>query len=198
MNDFFVIINMVILMYNANLIKEDLKKTMSEKRYQHSLLVAQEAKKLAKKYNYDEQEAYLAGLVHDVAKEFNETQIKQYKDKYAIKNENTKTIHADIGSIVAKERYNFTNEMCQAIKKHTTGASEMTLLDKIILIADKIGRSNLTEEGLKLKKLAYENLDLALLKYLENLKDKLQKNNLDIDKSTLHLINTLKKENKLN
>ncbi len=198
MNDFFVIINMVILMYNANLIKEDLKKTMSEKRFQHSLLVAQEAKKLAKKYNYDEQEAYLAGLVHDVAKEFNETQIKQYKDKYAIKNENTKTIHADIGSIVAKERYNFTNEMCQAIKKHTTGASEMTLLDKIILIADKIGRSNLTEEGLKLKKLAYENLDLALLKYLENLKDKLQKNNLDIDKSTLHLINTLKKENKLN
>ena len=198
MNDFFVIINMVILMYNANLIKEDLKKTMSEKRFQHSLLVAQEAKKLAKKYNYDEQEAYLAGLVHDVAKEFNETQIKQYKDKYAIKNENTKTIHADIGSIVAKERYNFTNEMCQAIKKHTTGASEMTLLDKIILIADKIGRPNLTEEGLKLKKLAYENLDLALLKYLENLKDKLQKNNLDIDKSTLHLINTLKKENKLN
>ena len=88
--------------------------------------------------------------------------------------------------------------MCQAIKKHTTGASEMTLLDKIILIADKIGRPNLTEEGLKLKKLAYENLDLALLKYLENLKDKLQKNNLDIDKSTLHLINTLKKENKLN
>lgn len=198
MNDFFVIINMVILMYNANLIKEDLKKTMSEKRFQHSLLVAQEAKKLAKKYNYDEQEAYLAGLVHDVAKEFNETQIKQYKDKYAIKNENTKTIHADIGSIVAKERYNFTNEMCQAIKKHTTGASKMTLLDKIILIADKIGRPNLTEEGLKLKKLAYENLDLALLKYLENLKDKLQKNNLDIDKSTLHLINTLKKENKLN
>ena len=76
---------MVILMYNANLIKEDLKKTMSEKRFQHSLLVAQEAKKLAKKYNYDEQEAYLAGLVHDVAKEFNETQIKQYKDNMLLK-----------------------------------------------------------------------------------------------------------------
>ena len=44
-------------------IEEDVKKTLSEYRYKHSLMVANEAKNLAKHYNYDEEKAYLTGML---------------------------------------------------------------------------------------------------------------------------------------
>lgn len=181
-------------MYDLEKIKDDLKNTLSEKRFNHCLLVALEAKKLAHKYNYNEDIAYATGLVHDCAKELSDDEVIFYKEKYNIENNNPKTIHADIGAIIAKEKYNFTDEMCQAIKKHTKGGENMTLLDKIILIADKIGRVNLSEKGLELKKQAYINLDSALLKYLQNLKIKLENENTPIDKVTLQLIENLEKK----
>ena len=184
-------------MFDFKLIEQDLKKQMSKSRFEHSLLVAKEAAFLAKKYGYDENIAYVTGLVHDVAKEFSDDENKEYIKKYSILNKNPKTIHADIGAFVAKEKYNFTDEMAQAIARHTTGGLNMSLLDKIILIADKIGRANLNRDGLEIKNLAYKNLDLALLKYLENLSIKLKSEGKMPDFTTLQLIDSLKKENKL-
>ena len=63
-------------------IKNDLKNTLSEYRYNHSLRVAEESQKLAKHYNIDEQKAYLAGLVHDIAKEYSDEKNRQIIDKY--------------------------------------------------------------------------------------------------------------------
>ena len=65
-------------MYEVEKIKEDLKKMLSEKRYNHSLNVASVAKELASIYNVNEEKAYLAGLTHDIAKEFNEEENKYY------------------------------------------------------------------------------------------------------------------------
>lgn len=188
---------MVIFMFDTNKIKDDLKENMSKKRYEHSLLVADAAKKLALKYGVDQNIAYVTGLVHDIAKEFSDEENRKYIEKYNIKNDNPKTIHADIGAFVAKEKYHFTDDMAQAIARHTIGGENMSLLDKIILIADKIGRADLNEQGKKLEKLAYEDLDLALLRYLENLISKLETKGKKPDKVTLQLINELK-ENKLN
>ncbi len=181
-------------MFNKKLIMNDLKNNLSPKRYKHSLLVGKYAKKLAKKYNIDEETAYLTGITHDIAKEFSEEKTNYYKEKYNIKNDNYKTIHADIGSFYVKEKYNFTEDMAEAIRYHTRGGLNMSMLDKIILVSDKIGRKNLTEEGKKLKKLAFENIDLALLKYLESLKEKLESNGKIPDKVTLLLIDNLKKQ----
>ena len=55
-------------MYSIEKIKKDLKDRVSEYRYEHSLMVADEAKNLAKKYNLDEDKAYVAGLVHDIVR----------------------------------------------------------------------------------------------------------------------------------
>ena len=63
-------------MHNIEKINEYLKNNLSEYRYEHSLLVANEAKLLAHHYNYNEDKTYLAGLVHDIAKEFTEEKIK--------------------------------------------------------------------------------------------------------------------------
>lgn len=69
-------------MYNTEKIKKDLKNNMSQSRYDHSLLVAQEAKLLARHYHIDEEKAYVAGLVHDIAKEFSEDDNKRWIEKY--------------------------------------------------------------------------------------------------------------------
>ena len=185
-------------MFDVNKIKEDLKKNMSSERYMHSLLVADTAKKLALKYGSDEKIAYVTGLVHDIAKEFSDEENRKYIEKYDINNINSKTVHADIGAIVVKEKYNFTEEMSQAVARHTVGGKNMSLLDKIILISDKIGRVDLNEQGKELEQLAYKNLDLALIKYLENLLKKLESKNKKPDEVTLELLAELKKENKLN
>ena len=123
-------------MFDVEKIKVDVKKAMSFKRYEHSLLVAEEAKKLAKTYQYDEDKAYITGLCHDIAKELTDEENKYFIQKYKIDDSIKKIIHADIGSIICKEKYGFTDEMCQAIKSHTIGNEDMTILDKIIFIAE--------------------------------------------------------------
>ena len=79
-------------------IKRDLKTLLSEYRYNHSLRVAEVAKDLAKHYKINEEEAYLAGLTHDIAKEFttkeNELFIKEHNlDRELLNSNNRKFIH---------------------------------------------------------------------------------------------------------
>ena len=126
-------------------INEDLKNSLSPKRYNHSIMVAKEAKSLAKHYHINEDKAYLAGLIHDVAKELTEEEniywIEKGKLSKDLENkENLNIKHADIGAIIAKEKYNLDDDICNAIKYHTIGNKSMDLLAKIVYIADKIGR----------------------------------------------------------
>ena len=69
-------------MYDIEKIKNDLKNNLSQFRFEHSLLVADEAKKLALHYNYDSEKAYVAGLVHDIAKEFDDFENDKWIKKY--------------------------------------------------------------------------------------------------------------------
>lgn len=185
-------------MYDIEKIKEYLKNNLSEKRYNHSLLVAEEARLLAKNYNYDEDKAYIAGLVHDIAKELPYEENIKYIDKYnlpkeLLKEENKKIIHADIGSVLVKELYNMDDDISNAILYHTLGNIKMNLLAKIVFIADKIGRDN-TPTTNKYKTLAYKDLDLAIKTYLEDGKEILAKRNIKQHPNTIELLNYLNKE----
>ena len=93
-------------------IKRDLKTLLSEYRYNHSLRVAEVAKDLAKHYKINEEEAYLAGLTHDIAKEFtmeeNEQFIKEHNlDENLLDPKNKKFIHGIVGAILVREKYHF-------------------------------------------------------------------------------------------
>ena len=57
-------------MYDVEQIKKDMKNNLSEFRYKHSIRVADTARKLAQHYKIDEEKVYIAGIVHDIAKEF--------------------------------------------------------------------------------------------------------------------------------
>lgn len=187
-----------VIYVNINEIDTYLKENLSKKRYEHSLLVAKEAKSLAKIYHVDEEKAYLAGLIHDIAKELSEDEnnywIKKGNLADDLKKENYKKIrHADIGAIIAKEKYNLDNDICNAIKYHTIGNKNMDTLAKIIYIADKIGRKEIPKELMPIKDLVKKDLNAALIYFIEKQNKNLISKNITPHKNTEELLQTLKK-----
>lgn len=149
-------------------IKEKLKKELPEKRYIHSLGVADEAKRLALKYGTDADKAYLAGLLHDCAKGIPTDKQVDECDKRGIElDEWTRkcppVIHGFLGAEIAKTKYGITDaEVLNAIKYHTVGAANMTLLSKIIYIAD-MTEVNRDFPGVEvLRKKVNESIDEAI------------------------------------
>lgn len=127
---------------NINTIKTKLKSILSEKRYLHTMGVVETARTLANIYDVDENKIIIASLLHDCAKEIdNKTLInlisKYYKqDSIYLKNF-IPVLHSYVGAIFASDIYEIKDiEILNAIKYHTTGRENMSLLEKIIYIAD--------------------------------------------------------------
>ena len=151
-------------------IKEDLKNTLSERRYIHSLGVMEMAVELAQIYNVDEKKAELAGLLHDNAKEMTPEELLKYVDDNNIKISeveriNTKILHGKIGADIAKKKYGVSKEIQEAIEYHTTTNPNMTTLDKIVFVADKIelNRKSATYDIESERELAKKDLDGAVI-----------------------------------
>lgn len=155
-------------------IDKDIKKELTERRYEHSIGVMKKAEELAKIYGVNVAEARLAGLAHDIGKDLTKQEKLEYvKDNNIeideIEKINVGLLHAKIGADICKKRYGFTQNMQDAIKYHTTGNENMDLLAKIIFVADKIedGRSYENIEKMRVleetRRLAKENIDNALL-----------------------------------
>lgn len=123
---------------------KQLEKMLKPKRLKHSINVANCAVKLSKIYNCDEEKAYLAGLVHDCAKYFTDDQINEYVQKYDIKLDPLEVdsialSHSVIGSYVIQDVFNIQDlDIINAVRYHTTGKEDMTMLEKIIFMADMI------------------------------------------------------------
>ena len=188
-------------MYDIEKIKNDLKNNLSQFRFEHSLLVADEAKKLALHYNYDSEKAYVAGLVHDIAKEFDYSENDKWIKKYNLSGDiftpqYKNVVHANIGAVVVKELYGFDDEICNAVCYHAIGNVPMSKLDKIVFIADKIARQISTPFIEELRVLAYQDIDRALKVYLNNQISKLESRGLSMHPVSLELLNNL--ENKYN
>ena len=180
-------------------IKSDLKEKVTEKRYNHSCLVADEAKKLAIRYGEDPKEAYITGLAHDIAKYFSDEENRYFVEKYNLPKdillpEYAKVLHSDIGAVACKEWYNFSDKMCNAIKYHTIGNVQMTTFEKIIYIADKIGRTELPEDLKILPEITYKNINEALLYFLNQQKKKFDEKGKKPRDVTIKLRENLEKE----
>ena len=159
--------------YNEKKLLKYLKKCIDKKRITHSRNTAKEAVKLAKKYGADEKKAYVAGLLHDVAKgecRFGLRNLaKQYNvtiDEFEMRN--PELTHGKLGAIMVNKQLGIDDkDILSAIRWHTTGHADMTLLEKVIYIADII-EPNRTFKGVKsIKKLAYKDIDSAMIMALE-------------------------------
>ena len=121
-----------------------LEKSLKPSRYQHSLGVAETAVFLARRFGVDEEQAQVAGLLHDCAREFRNEDLIAEAEKRLIMVGNIERqmpllLHAYVGSRLVTEKYGVSDHAIeQAIWRHTVGGAKMTKLDKIIWFADMI------------------------------------------------------------
>ena len=179
-------------------IQEDLKETLSERRYEHSIGVMEMAGELAKIYGVDIETAKIAGILHDNAKEIPDDEMLKYVEKNNIEiNEfeknNIKILHGKIGSDIAKKKYGISEQIQKAIEYHTTTNPNMDTLAKIVYVSDKV---ELTRKSEKYdieseRKLAKIDLDKALLLIINNTTKYLIDNNKMIALETIETRNKI-------
>lgn len=156
-------------------IQKKLSKALDQDRYEHTLGVAKTAQMLACINNFDKEKAYLAGLLHDCAKNIpNKEKIKLCKEANIkiseVEKENPSLLHAKVGSIIAKSTYNIDDiDVLNAISSHTTGRPNMSILEKIVFVADYIEPGRPDRENLNtIRKLAMNDLDSAIVEILSD------------------------------
>lgn len=156
-------------------IRRKMEKTLDPKRFEHTLGVTYTAAALAMCHQVDINKAQIAGLLHDCAKCMDNDKKISICQKHNIQmndieRQNPFLLHAKVGSYIAMKKYGISDpDIINAILNHTTGRPGMSDLEKIVYIADYIepGRKqapNLTE----VRRLAFHDLDQALLKILED------------------------------
>lgn len=149
--------------------KKLIKTKMSEHRFIHSVNVSKEAKNLAKIYGADEEKAALAGMLHDITKEMSrDEQLKIISDSGIILDNVQKNApklwHGISGSIYIKENLEICDEdILNAIRYHTTGRAGMSLLEKIIFVADFTSQERTYKGVSTMRKKSRKTLEDAML-----------------------------------
>lgn len=177
---------------NLNNLKRELKSNLDKDRYEHTLGVAYTSICLAMKYEVDLQKAEIAGLLHDCAKCIpDDKKLKKCVEHNIsvteIEREQPHLLHSKLGAFIAMNKYNIHDkDIINAILKHTTGSVDMTILEKIVFVADYIepGR-NKAKNLTNIRKIAFEDIDMAVYIIMKDTIEYLQTKNNKIDKTTL-------------
>lgn len=172
-------------------IKLYLKANLMEKRYTHILGVADTAKKLAKLNGISEEAAEIAGLAHDVAKNLSKARMRELMIENnivlsGVEEKNANLWHSIIAPIEAKDKLKIEDEeILDAIRWHTTGKENMSILAKIIYIADMIEPGRSFEGVEDIRKVTFEDLDMGVYYGLTRSIEFLLFKNLLIDENTM-------------
>ena len=170
---------------NLAKLRKEMEKILEPKRYEHTLSVAYTAANLAAVYGEDVEKALIAGILHDCAKCMSHKRQVILCEKYHLqlsqieKEEGSPLLHAKAGSVLAREEYDIEDEdILNAISFHTTGRPQMSMLEKIIYIADYIepGRRHMKRFGegapmerlRQIRQMAYRDLDETLCNILSD------------------------------
>ena len=145
---------------------------LNHRRIPHVLGTEQEAIRLAVRYGADVEKARRAALLHDCTKKLDMEEQLSLCRQYGIQLDGLeqralKLLHARTGAEVARDVFGVDDEIYSAIRWHTTGHANMTLLEKIIYLADYIEPSRDFPGVDRLRKVCYEDLDKGLLTGLE-------------------------------
>lgn len=184
---------------DIDLYKKKLQKKLDTDRYEHTLGVMYTAAALAMRYKYDINKAQLAGLLHDNAKCIPYEKTIQMCQKYNLhlsdaEKENPVLLHAKLGAFLAMHKYKVTDkEIVSSILYHTTGRPGMTLLDKIVYVADYIEPNRYKAQNLQeIREMAFVDIDAALEKILHDTLEYLNSTKGNIDPLTLKTYNYYK------
>jgi len=161
-------------MWNEKQMLDYIKINLKESRFNHSLSVSDTAVILAKRYDQNIEKAKVAGLVHDCAKNLTGDQLikvaRDHKIEVSdIEMKNPSILHGLVASLVAKEEMGINDEdILMSIRYHTTGRKNMSVLEKIIYIADYIEPLRKFSGVEELRGLTQIDLDAAILKSFDN------------------------------
>ncbi|MCL2079368.1 MAG: bis(5'-nucleosyl)-tetraphosphatase (symmetrical) YqeK [Oscillospiraceae bacterium] len=158
------------------------------------------AAELAKRWNASVDDAREAAILHDITKrlDFNENLCiiaehriitNSYTNSYNI-NE-AKILHPLTAALLAKSMFGVSDEVAEAIKLHTTGSPGMTLLDKIIYVADYIELTRDYENVEQMRRLAYEDINKAMIMGLNMVISDLADKGITPNKSTYEALEDL-------
>lgn len=185
---------------NLDYIKNWLKANLDEERYIHVLASEKTAKELAIRFGADEEKASLSALLHDCAK------CIETEELYKLIEENNlnvskielasyKTLHAPVGAYLAKQQFGIVDkEVLQSIRFHTIGRVGMSLIEKIVFLADKIEPATREKEYINKVKSALDknnNIDDALLICYDSTIRRLLDRQLIINPQTIEVYNDL-------
>jgi len=168
-----------------------LKSNLLEKRYMHTLGVADTAKRLAKLNGVSEKKAEIAGLAHDVAKNLSIDKMREMMKENnviisEIEEKNMNLWHSIVAPIEAKDKLGIDDdEILDAIRWHTTGKEDMSTLTKIIYIADMIEPGRNFDGVDEIRRATFENLDKGVYFGLTSSIKILLARNLLIDENTI-------------
>ena len=145
---------------------------LKPQRVRHVIGCSETAAALAAHYGADVTDAARAGALHDVTKALTGEEQLKLCDNYGIilnhfERENPKLLHAKTGAAVARRIFGENDAVCSAIEWHTTGRAGMSLLEKIIYLADYMEPSRDFDGVEELRRLTWTDLDAAMLLGLE-------------------------------
>ena len=182
---------------DIDIIKSRLQIVLSSERYKHSLRVLNTSTELAKIYGADVNLVQVAALLHDYAKELPikeleticSTYFEDEIDSYPFFNQ---ILHSFAASYLVKKEFEIDNlDILNAIKYHTTGRAKMSLIEKIVYIADAIEPKREYPLVNEIRDLAYIDIDESILLEVNTKIKYLIKKDLPIHKNSIAMRNFL-------
>lgn len=152
--------------------RQEIRRHLGDYRYTHSLCVAESARQLAIRYGADPEKAETAGILHDIMKDTPPDQQLKFMEQFGIiltsvEHASQKLWHAMAGAAFLRQKLMVTDEeILLAVRYHTTGRAGMSLLEKVVFTADFISEDRTYSGVEKMRMLAAESLDAAMLEGL--------------------------------
>ncbi|MCD8105474.1 MAG: bis(5'-nucleosyl)-tetraphosphatase (symmetrical) YqeK [Lachnospiraceae bacterium] len=185
--------------YNIIKIQKKLKKELDEERFIHTEGVMYTAASLAMCHDEDVTRTCVAGLLHDCAKCIPNAQKLRLCGHYKVpvspvERAAPHLLHAKLGACIAKDKYGVEDpEILSAISCHTTGKPDMTLLEKIIFLADYIEPGRVKAPNLaRIRHLAFSDIDLAVYMTLRDTLAYIKEKKAPLDNQSLVAYNYYK------
>ena len=175
-------------------IDADLKPSRAE----HTKNVAKEAIRLAEKYGADKQKAEIAALLHDIARNLSQEEMNRYVRKLGLPDrylDNKNLAHSKIGVYIIQRDFGIQDEeLLNAVAYHTTGRDGMTLLDKIIFLADAMEPGRHYPGVGELRRLTEKDLDKACAFSLRRTKEYIESRGFYLDPDTAKALDYCERE----
>lgn len=172
------------------------KEKLSDKRFKHSEAVVKRALEYAEVYKLDKDKdiVKLCAIAHDVAKELDDNEVMYYINKYNIEFDeitkaNKNIWHSKIGAEICRNEFGFTEDMVNAVKFHTTGRANMSLLEKIICLADATEETRTYDDIQEYVEYVIKDIDYAMFKVSKLVIEKLTNKQVQIHIDTVNCYN---------